>query len=92
MDGWERRAANGPKAAQEGERGAPRRAELAARPSAVGPRAQAGADRPNPGRKVVWAASTVTFHLYSEAFSYYFVNIFDLYSNLNQRDNLFREK
>ena len=32
------------------------------------------------------------FHLYSEALSYYFVNSFDLYSNLNQRDNLFREK
>ena len=59
-----------------GPRGARRRAGLAAWPSAVGPQAQVGTDRPDPGRKVVWAASTDTFHLYSEAFSYYFVNIF----------------
>ena len=48
---------------QEDEGSTPRRAELAARPSAVGPRAQAGADHPDPGRKAVWAARTVTITL-----------------------------
>ena len=50
----------GPNAAQEGKGGAPRRAGLAARPSAVGPKGGALRTPSGLGRFCAWAALTVT--------------------------------
>jgi hypothetical protein len=75
------------------------RAASAARPSVVGLRAQAGVKG---GRGPVFClrakrnvVNSNIYHfvlMFSEAIVSVFKYIFDIYSNLNQRDNLFREK